>query len=72
MGADADPPLLHTLAEFYESLPFDYILVGHCLIVASWFPRLRDRYLLSYWVRSAHACADLLHTQLLYSLVVCS
>ncbi len=53
MGADADPPLLHTLAEFYESLPFDYILVGHCLIVASWFPRLRDRYLLSYWVRSA-------------------
>ena len=52
MGADGGgPPLLQTLADFYDDLPFEYILVGHCLIVASWFPRLKDRYLLSYWVR---------------------
>ena len=42
--------LLSDLGTFYESIPFEYLLVGHCLLVASWFPKLKDRYLLSYWV----------------------
>ena len=46
-----EPSLLTDLADFYEALPFDYLLVGHCLLVASWFPKLKDRFLLSYWVR---------------------
>jgi hypothetical protein len=46
-----DTTLLADLAEFYDALPFEYLLIGHCLLVASWFPKLKDRFLLSYWVR---------------------
>ena len=42
--------LLFDLGKLYESIPFEYLLIGHCLLVASWFPKLKDRYLLSYWV----------------------
>lgn len=41
---------LADLGHLIESLPFEYLLIGHCLIVASWFPKLKDRYLLSFWV----------------------
>ena len=51
MATEHGPPVLQVLADFYEDLPFEYVLIGHCLIVASWFPQLKDRYLLSYWVR---------------------
>ena len=44
--------LLSDLGSFYESIPFEYLLIGHCLLVASWFPKLKDRYILSYWVSS--------------------
>ena len=43
--------LLSDLGSFYESIPFEYLLIGHCLLVASWFPKLKDKFLLSYWVR---------------------
>ena len=46
-----DSSLLSDLGSFYESIPFEYLLIGHCLLVASWFPKLKDRFLLSYWVR---------------------
>ena len=52
-----EPSLLTDLADFYDALPFEYLLVGHCLLVASWFPKLKDRFLLSYWVRSLLANA---------------
>ena len=44
--------MLSDLGSFYESIPFEYLLIGHCLLVASWFPKLKDKFLLSYWVRS--------------------
>ena len=44
--------LLSDLGSFYESIPVEYLLIGHCLLVASWFPKLKDRFLLSYWVSS--------------------
>lgn len=50
--------LLVDLGKFYESIPFEYLLVGHCLLVASWFPKLKDRYLLSYWVSLCPALAE--------------
>jgi hypothetical protein len=43
---------LDALSKLYKQLPFEYLLVGHCLIVASWFPNLKNRFLLSYWVRT--------------------
>lgn len=46
-----DSSLLSDFGSFYESIPFEYLLIGHCLLVASWFPKLKDRFLLSYWVR---------------------
>ncbi len=47
---------LADLGRLIESLPFEYLLIGHCLIVASWFPKLKDRYLLSFWV-SPRSCS---------------
>ena len=48
-----DSSLLSDLGSFYESIPFEYLLIGHCMLVASWFPKLKDRFLLSYWVRQS-------------------
>ncbi|KAK9804406.1 hypothetical protein WJX72_011360 [[Myrmecia] bisecta] len=42
--------VFNQLAGFYDSLPFEWLLVGHCLLVSSWFTRLKDRFLLCYWV----------------------
>ena len=42
-----------------SQVPLEYLLWGHCLLVASWFPHLKDRFLLSYWVRLfAPLCAS--------------
>ena len=44
--------VLSDLAEAYTSLPTDWLLIGHCLLVSSWYRGFRDRYLLCYWVRN--------------------
>ncbi|KAK9901979.1 hypothetical protein WJX75_000130 [Coccomyxa subellipsoidea] len=62
--ADSKSPLAD-IGKFYESLPFEYLLIGHCLIVASWFPKLKDRYLLSYWVGALAAFGGGILTALL-------
>lgn len=41
--------LLQDLAVLYNSVPFLWKLIGHCLIVASWFRSHRDKFLLNYW-----------------------
>ena len=38
------------LADLWDALPFELLLCGHCILVASWFLKLRDRFLFSYWV----------------------
>lgn len=51
MGA---PSALSALADVYDMVPFYIKLIGHCLVVSSWFrqPFLREKYMLSYWVGS--------------------
>ncbi len=44
------PAILDELAGVYAAVPFDVLLIGHSLCVAAMFRKLRDRYLLSYWV----------------------
>lgn len=46
------PTTLTALADVYALVPFYIKLIGHCLVVSSWFrqPFLRERYMLSYWV----------------------
>jgi hypothetical protein len=44
---------LSELGRLFDSVPFEYLLIGHCLIVASWFPQLKDKFLLSYWVSAS-------------------
>ncbi|BDA51041.1 probable trimeric intracellular cation channel type B [Coccomyxa sp. Obi] len=56
---------LADLGHLIESLPFEYLLIGHCLIVASWFPKLKDRYLLSFWVGALAAFGGGILTALL-------
>ncbi|EIE21233.1 hypothetical protein COCSUDRAFT_30355 [Coccomyxa subellipsoidea C-169] len=56
---------LADLGDIYNSLPFEYLLIGHCLIVASWFPKLKDRYLLSYWIGALAAFGGGILTALL-------
>ena len=46
-SADPQP---RRFADLWDSLPFELLLVGHCVLVASWFIKLRDRFLFSYWV----------------------
>ena len=41
---------LSDLATAYKSLPVEGLLIGHCLLVASWYRGFRDRFLLCYWV----------------------
>jgi hypothetical protein len=41
--------LLQDLGALYSSIPFLWKLIGHCLIVASWFRSHRDKFLLNYW-----------------------
>lgn len=50
-----DVSALDALSKVYQKIPVEYLLVGHCLIVASWFPYLKDRFMLSYWVRATLA-----------------
>eukprot|EP00879_Flechtneria_rotunda_P023314 GHRR01024663.1.p1 GENE.GHRR01024663.1~~GHRR01024663.1.p1 ORF type:complete len:384 (+),score=128.00 GHRR01024663.1:63-1214(+) len=43
--------LSHTLSssyEFWQSLPFSYVFIGHCLFCALAAPELRDRFLVHY------------------------
>lgn len=42
--------VLNQGAQLLASLPFRWVLLGHCLFVASLFRGYRDRYLLCYWV----------------------
>ncbi|KAL3159054.1 hypothetical protein ABBQ32_011052 [Trebouxia sp. C0010 RCD-2024] len=42
--------LLSDLAAAYTSLPSESLLVGHCLLVSSWYRGFRERYLLCYWI----------------------
>ena len=41
---------LSDLATAYKSLPAEGLLIGHCLLVSSWYRGFRDRFLLCYWV----------------------
>lgn len=45
------PALLSQVYEAYSLIPVWALLAAHCLCVASMFRQLRDRFLLSYWVR---------------------
>lgn len=44
------PGILDEIAGIYAAIPADVLLIGHCLCVAAMMRKLRDRYLLSYWV----------------------
>jgi hypothetical protein len=41
--------LLQDLAALYTSIPFQWKLVAHCLVVSSWFQMNKNKFLLSYW-----------------------
>ncbi len=42
---------LSELAGAYKAVPNEWLLLGHCLLVSSWYRSFKDRYLLCYWVR---------------------
>ncbi|KAK9806453.1 hypothetical protein WJX73_009380 [Symbiochloris irregularis] len=46
----SDPSVLLAVTQQLKDIPFEYLFVPHCIIVASWFPQLRNRFLFSYWV----------------------
>ena len=52
-----EPSFLSSISEQLDGIPFTTLLWPHCLLVTSWFPHLRDRFLLSYWV-STHLTAS--------------
>ncbi len=43
---------LAALGGWFESLPFETLLIGHCLQISSMVLPMRGKYLLSYWVSS--------------------
>lgn len=44
------PSTLDAISDIYNAVPTDVLLIGHSLCVAAMMRKLRDRYLLSYWV----------------------
>lgn len=70
--------VLADLAAAYTALPAEWLLIGHCLLVSSWFRSYKDRFLLCYWVRlssdqffSHLTCSDHVYA-LLADRTVCS
>ena len=52
---------LAALGGWFEALPFESLLIGHCLQISSMIQPMREKYLLSYWVRLIVHHEDHLH-----------
>lgn len=51
MSGGSAPSMLEAIHEVYSGIPLTVSLPFHCIFVASLFEQLRNRWLLSFWVR---------------------